>query len=312
MPILHTFGGMHYLPTNIYIIACLSILVCLPLFNNAESTACNILNSTFNLENCSCPTDYYGPENNGEAHECIQCPKHLTSVSGSKNITSCGCPEGSLIVPGSIGINSCVCTSDTSVLIEGVCVDVCHIKPSGCPCHLSAHGELVNCIGWSASGDLAATNLSRSQMGSPYVFSVLEFGVVHACAIRYPSGGVVCWNMVTPPQGGTRPQADAPRFITGARALSLGPEHSCALWGLDNILTCWGVPGAVGRTAEVQVSRNIRMLATGNPTSRHVCFLYVSKMFVSCIGSNTHGQLGIGVGGAHITQLHAEDIVSYQ
>jgi hypothetical protein len=219
------------------------------------------------------------------------------------------CPTGSVSVANGIGIHSCICTSETSVVVEGSCVEVCHLTREGCPCHLSVHGELVGCgVDGSYLDSVFSTG---STLRETPVFSILEFGAVHACAILYPSGRVLCWNIVQPTHVGTRPQSEAPKFITDARALSLGVQHSCALWGVDNTLTCWGVPGIIGKTSEVRVSRNVRMLAVGHPKSRHVCFLYVSKMFVSCLGLNTHGQLGLGVAGEHIYHLHAEDIVSY-
>ena len=321
-------------------------LVCLLYLTMVWSTECNGLDSSFNLGNCSCPEDYYGPVF-GVTYECIKCPMNLTSMGTSKHITSCGCSEGMYLETGGVkdmyvnalrindlwgsmkqgqivgnctqcpegststpaGINSCVCASATSVLVEGRCVDVCHLTHGGCACHLSVHGELVDC---DADGSDVGTALYTSgRIDASNVFSILEFGAVHACAVRYPSGSVVCWNIVPPLPGGLRPQIEAPLFITDARALSVGVEHSCALWGVENTLNCWGVPGVIGQASEVQVSHRVRMLAVGHPTSRHVCFLYVSKMFVSCIGLNTHGQLGLGVGGDHIYQLLAEDIVSY-
>jgi hypothetical protein len=273
----------------------------------------------------------------------IECATNLTAVRGSQNIEACGCadgmyyetdlpvttdgvwkraregtvvgwcmpcPVGSVSVEEGIAIHSCICDSTTSVMVEGGCVEACHLTDRGCACHLNSYGELVDC------GDVVDADPGLSS-GAPSVFSKLEFGVVHACAISYPLGHVLCWNIVDTAGEHSmkthlqRPQSKAPPFISGAQALSLGVEHSCALWGADGTVTCWGSPGVIGRESVVKVSRNVRMLAVGHPASRHVCFLYVSKMFVSCTGLNTQNQLGLGMGAQGIYQLHAEDIVSY-
>jgi hypothetical protein len=177
-------------------------------------------------------------------------------------------------------------------------------------CHLSNHGELLECEG--APVDAIASDNSYV---APGLFSVLELGGVHACAIRYPSGRVLCWyhtafyrNNALLLSVNTGP-ADAPVHITEARALSLGALHSCALWGVLNILTCWG--SDIGLYSPVVVSHNVRMVAVGHPLSHHVCFLYVSMMDVSCIGMNDKGQLGLGPDGLAIDKVPAEYIVSY-
>jgi hypothetical protein len=340
----------NYMRTAVRVLAWPIIIGMLFHVTMAGPVVCNSQDgSASGLEHCNCPEDSYGPEHDGVAYVCTKCPTNLTSVSGSPNIKSCGCvggmyfeadsrhvaddfwdgvrvgritgackhcPSGSTTMVGGIGIYSCMCTSKTSVLVDGGCVEACHLTRDGCLCHLSVHGELVGCGGSSqiqpfplSGGDLPRAS-SGGDLGEPPLFSILEFGAVHACAVLYPSGRVLCWNTV-PPSSGPRLQTAVPGFITAVRALSLGVEHSCALWGARDTVTCWGMPGVIGQTAVVNVSHNIRMLAVGHPTARHVCFLYVSKMFVSCVGLNTHGQLGLGVGGEHIHQLHAEDIVSY-
>jgi hypothetical protein len=173
-------------------------------------------------------------------------------------------------------------------------------------CSLSVHGELLGCVG------APTTPMVESSYVPPLLFSVLEVGGVHACAIQYPSGGVLCWDTSPTPNQPVQTRAgpaDAPAFVTDARSLSLGAEHSCALWGVKNTLTCWGMD--IGVLSPSNVSHNVRMLAVGHPLSRHVCFLYVSKTDVSCIGQNNHGQLGLGAAGESIDNVPSEYIVSY-
>jgi hypothetical protein len=184
-------------------------------------------------------------------------------------------------------------------------------------CSLSIHGELVGCTGVPPT-----EFLSNNMYKVPSMFSVLELGGAHACAIRYLSGRVLCWTTGAMLQSDTGSDslnvgsdstntgpADAPVYITDARALSLGLQHSCALWGVDNRLTCWGFDIALSSPADV--SYNVLMLAVGHPSSRHVCFLYVSMLDVSCIGRNEKGQLGLGSTGSAVTHVPAEYIVSY-
>jgi hypothetical protein len=174
-------------------------------------------------------------------------------------------------------------------------------------CSLSIHGEITRCVG----APLVETTVTNSHM-VPSSFSVLEVGGVHVCAIRYPSGRVICWSSTgtsVPQSGAIAGPTNVPDYIIGARALSLGAQHSCALWGTENRLTCWG--SNVGLSSPVDVSSNVRMLAVGHPLSNHVCFLYMSAMDVACIGQNTEGQLGLGPSGSFITNVPAEYIVSY-
>lgn len=182
------------------------------------------------------------------------------------------------------------------------------VTSSGYCCHLSNHGELVACEG------VPVAIVSDNSYAIPALFSVLEFGGRHACAIRYPTGQVLCWYHTGARDDNALPvntagPADAPAYISEARALSLGALHSCAIWGVSNMLTCWG--SDIGLSSPVDVSRNVRMLAVGHPLSHHVCFLYVSMMDISCIGRNDKEQLGLGPDGFDVFSVPAEYIVAY-
>jgi len=174
-------------------------------------------------------------------------------------------------------------------------------------CTLSIHGELVDC------------NVVTNDL-----FSMIAFGASHACATRYRTGRVLCWNQdnmtdtinqenttdTTNHASDTIKHASvAPTWIHHAHSLSLGANHSCALWGKLDTLTCWG--GDIGISSPVNVSHNVRMLAVGHPRCKHVCFLLISKMSVSCVGDNSLGQLGLGAAGSDILTVAAERRARY-
>jgi hypothetical protein len=164
-------------------------------------------------------------------------------------------------------------------------------------CRLSIHGELIDCGVGAKTGIGANMDL----------FSMIALGASHACATRYRTGRVFCWSNTA---NTTISEASvAPNYIHDAHSLSLGENHSCALWGHHNTLTCWG--GDIGISSPVNVSHNVRMVGVGHPHSNHVCFLMVSKMMVSCVGSNSVGQLGLGSAGSDILTVAAERRARY-
>jgi hypothetical protein len=164
-------------------------------------------------------------------------------------------------------------------------------------CHLSIHGELVDCVGGP----------KFSQTMSPetgYFQKLATTGREHACAIRHRTGRVVCWNTT----GSVGEETNVPDFVVKARSISLGMHHSCAIWGSKNTLTCWGSDTLITTVSPVNVSHGVRMLTVGHPTSRHTCFLRASSGDVSCFGSNTFGQLGLGTFGVDIVSVPVQKI----
>jgi hypothetical protein len=162
-------------------------------------------------------------------------------------------------------------------------------------CHLSVHGELVDCVGGP----------ELSQTVSPetgFFQKLVTTGNEHACAIRHRTGRVSCWSTVA----SVSEEINVPDFVVGARSVSLGMHHSCAIWGAKNTLTCWGSDTLLTAVSPVNVSQGVRLLAVGHPTSRHTCFLRQSLNDVSCFGSNTFGQLGLGTHGADIASVPAQ------
>ena len=95
-------------------------------------------------------------------------------------------------------------------------------------CSLSMHGKIQGCVGIPLT-ELLMENSYRA----PILFSDLQIGGTHACAIRYNTGQVVCWKIDSVPApekiGSNTGPADAPNFIFNAKSLSLGLHYSCAL-----------------------------------------------------------------------------------
>jgi hypothetical protein len=131
-------------------------------------------------------------------------------------------------------------------------------------------------------------------------FLTAAVGGVHSCAIRLPLRDVYCWPEYT------QAARHTPSFIRNATALSLGALHSCAVWGENKVLTCWGRD--VVEQEVVNVTEGVRMLAVGSPTSRHTCFLRESIDHISCIGDNTYGQIGLGAFGDPVMNVFADFI----
>lgn len=162
-------------------------------------------------------------------------------------------------------------------------------------CHLSVHGELVDCSGGPEFSQTVTAETGFFQ-------KLVTTGHEHACAIRHRTGRVVCWSTVA----SVGEKINVPDFVVNARSISLGMNHSCAIWGSKNTLTCWGSDPLITTVSPVNVSRGVRMLAAGHPGSRHTCFLRESTNDVSCFGSNKFGQLGLGAYGADIGSVPAQ------
>jgi hypothetical protein len=164
-------------------------------------------------------------------------------------------------------------------------------------CHLSVHGELVDCIGGPGFSQTLSPETGFFQ-------KLVTTGNAHACAIRYRTGRVACWNTTE----SVGEETNVPDFVVNARSISLGMHHSCAIWGSKNTLTCWGSDPLITTVSPVNVSHGVRMLAVGHPGSRHTCFMRETPGDVSCFGSNTFGQLGLGTFGRDIVSVPAQKI----
>jgi hypothetical protein len=169
-------------------------------------------------------------------------------------------------------------------------------------CHLSVHGELVGCVG-------GPEFLQTVSPETGFFQKLATTGKEHACAIRHHTGHVVCWNTVAAVSGASvSEEINVPEWVIDARAISLGMHHSCAIWGPKHTLTCWASDQLITTVSPVNVSNGVRMLATGHPKSRHTCFLREGANDVSCFGSNSFGQLGLGTGGERIVSVQAQKV----
>ena len=166
-------------------------------------------------------------------------------------------------------------------------------------CNLSVHGELVDCVG-------APKFSQRVSPETGFFQKLVTTGNLHVCAIRHRTGRVVCWSTVA--GASVSEEINVPDFVIGARSISLGMHHSCAIWGPKETLTCWGSDKMFTSVSPVNVSQGARMIATGHPTSRHTCFLRQSTNDVSCFGSNEFGQIGLGTLGADIASVQAQKV----
>ena len=142
----------------------------------------------------------------------------------------------------------------------------------------------------------------------------ISAGYYHACVVT-ASGGVRCWgyNYYGALGDGTTTGRTAPvdvknadgTLLSNVSTIATGQYHTCALLG-DGTVSCWGKNGSgeLGdgtretRTNPVQVRNadgtllsNVTAISLGQNTS---CALTTATT-VKCWGSNTFGELGIGI-----------------
>jgi alpha-tubulin suppressor-like RCC1 family protein len=194
--------------------------------------------------------------------------------------------------------------------VVGLDADVVAVTANGDhSCALTTVGQ-VRCWGYNLAGQLGdGTFVDRA---TPVPVAGLGLGVRavaagnrHTCAITSDTR-VRCWGLNAGGllgHGGTEPASSTPvlvQGITGARAISAGGGHTCAL--LDSgAVRCWGVNlyGAVGdgTTVDRTVPVTVTGLA-GTPESLsagagHTCAV-VAAGTANCWGYNGLGQLGTG------------------
>lgn len=142
-------------------------------------------------------------------------------------------------------------------------------------------------------------------------------GSVHSCALR-ESGEVWCWgrNDVGALGDGTNDDRLTPTRVVGldggARAISAGDSHSCAIAADDGTAWCWGwnefgmlgngtVEDSLVPTRVLRLGRDVRAISAGG---RHSCALNrLGRVF--CWGANWTGQLGDGTTEQRLTAVPA-------
>mgnify|MGYP006088947645 CR=1 FL=1 len=174
----------------------------------------------------------------------------------------------------------------------------------------------VSCWGWSSFGELGdGTNTYSSvptqttSLGAGKSAIAIATGRYHTCALLDDGTGS-CWgrgNVGALGNGGTSNQfspTSVSSFGTNrtAVAISAGYDHTCAI--LDNgKVTCWGygLDGQLGNggtstkysptlVTEFENNRTAISISAG---AEHTCVI-LDNGSISCWGSNTYGQLGLG------------------
>ncbi len=149
----------------------------------------------------------------------------------------------------------------------------------------------------------------------------VEVGRDFSCALR-TSGAVACWGNNEDGQlgdgrggspGAMSLDVVAVRGLKGARQISVGEYHGCALTS-DAKVKCWGNAenGQISDDSQrvfaspMTIDRlgPIKQMASGG---NHVCALETSGK-VKCWGRNTEGQLGDGKSGSRIKAVEVQGI----
>ena len=240
---------------------------------------CSVCPNDFELkpgaQNCTkCPIGYNTPDDGPHVCVCDYTRNHVKD----QELDLCGCDTG-YGYDSETGVCS-LCPVNFQKTLPGAhaCTAICRVD---------TFGTLQSCN-------------TPSQMEYS-AFSSVAQGADHTCAIRLPLRDVHCWPESHPAARHT------PTFIRNATTLSLGKQHSCALWGVKKILTCWGKD--VVHKNVVNVTEGVHMLAVGSPTSRHTCFHRMENLAISCIGDNLKGQLGLGAFGGTVANVAGDHVL---
>lgn len=198
-------------------------------------------------------------------------------------------------------------------------------------CYINSAGKLF-CMG---RGGMVGDGTSSDRTGYVAVdaannYSHVSVGYEHGCAITSggvdAAGTVKCWGMNSRGQlgDGTTTASNGPVSITtgigtGAKAISAGAYHTCAISSSDS-LWCWGANDnqqAVGaaapagdQTSPVNFDNATGYLAIAAGFD-HNCGITASNQ-LTCFGSNANGKTGAGTSsGSRDAGLISDSGVSY-
>lgn len=212
--------------------------------------------------------------------------------------------------------------------------DACAADPDGCApasitqltagnqhvCALYSSGE-VYCWGSNTNGSggqgLPAASLTPGRVIVSTTAPLANVTMIsanpgggHTCAVR-ADGAVLCWGDNSVGQcGSDAPAGSAPRAyvvpdVTGAVAVGVGTQHSCAVLDTGRVL-CWGnnAQGQLGNgsTTPASSAAATAMVSIGGPApievadaiavaggSTHTCVVHADWQRLSCAGSNDAG-----------------------
>jgi alpha-tubulin suppressor-like RCC1 family protein len=176
-------------------------------------------------------------------------------------------------------------------------------------CALRANGD-VWCWGANTSRQLGDGTSNARFVPGPSVISgaiAVASGASHSCAVR-SDGAVRCWGSNGSGQAGTScdgagvcavavERSGALVDLTGARSLSLGLDHGCAL-GSAGEVHCWGanaslqLGGATAREITATAVRIEGVVATAIATGDATTCVVTANGTVECWGKNFGGEAG--------------------
>lgn len=238
-------------------------------------------------------------------------PSHSCIVSAAGGIKCWGQNQSGQLGDGST-TNSPI-PRDASVfsgVARGISTGAAHT------CAINAAGGVL-CWGNNTQGQLGATGPDSSSTplevdGLSSGVSAISSGLNHTCALTL-TGGVKCWGANQFGQLGNRSTTSSARPVDveglslGVRAISAGPDHTCAITALGGV-KCWGrnSSGQLGNSGNqdsstpqdvTSLSAGVRAIAAGGDPAdsgiAHTCAI-TAVGNVACWGSNAYGQLGDG------------------
>ena len=183
----------------------------------------------------------------------------------------------------------------------------------------------VRCWGSNHNGQLGVGN--TTDLFTPPANDVLvgaiqvAAGDQHTCALMGSDGGVMCWGLNSYGQLGRgdlnsiyAPPSET--IMTAVAKISTGGYHTCALVYATGGVRCWGYNRfgqlGVGSMSNLLVPPHSDVL-TGvldiSAGDTHTCAIMVASRGLRCWGSNTYGQLGVGMAISLLLSPTSFDIV---
>jgi alpha-tubulin suppressor-like RCC1 family protein len=172
-------------------------------------------------------------------------------------------------------------------------------------CAFNALGQ-VSCIGQGSLGQLG--NGSSANSTTPVDVNIaggvkaISSAAYHTCAIKSADSNITCWGLGADGQLGNGANVDSNvpvsvAILGGAKAISAGAYHSCAL-KTNGDIACWGQNtfGQLGNGANTNLNTPVTVSIAGGFTAVsagtfHTCAL-TSSGAMMCWGRSAEGQLG--------------------
>ncbi|MBI2379068.1 MAG: hypothetical protein HYV07_34050 [Deltaproteobacteria bacterium] len=172
----------------------------------------------------------------------------------------------------------------------------------------SSPSASVVCSGGNGAGQLGLGHTSKATgwqlLPGSELMTQISAGELSACAV-YREGELRCWGSNRYHKLGLdladdylTVAAPAPVELAGAKRVSIGSEHACAIAGANDSVWCWGenqdgqlATGSMGKRQKPEEARGLTGVVELESGALHSCARFADGS-VSCWGYNSSGQVG--------------------